>query len=199
MVHVNGFHMNICVRQKTLAEERVDGRIVVRADDGQAFEVVLANSHSSIYMVRLFVDGVEAEPGYVKKLRPDRETRFRGFLVRNQVREFKFAQTPVDTKSNSRISIPEELGQIRALVYATRREQLESSSSSDDDAGHYSSRAIASRALPEAQASSWAQSFRNRVKPTACIDGVGSERAWHPSATRLTYRAAAQHEKETAR
>ena len=40
---------------------------------------------------------------------------------------------------------------MRALVYATRRERVESSSSSDDG-GHRSEKSIASCALPEEQA-----------------------------------------------
>ena len=152
MVRRGGFEMSIHVRRRALAESRVGGRDVVKAEEGQAFEVVISNANSSTYMVRLFVDGVEAEPGFIKKLRPEEETSFKGFMVRKQIHEFIFAQTPVDRGATSKAALPEGLGEVRALVYATRRERVESSSSSDDG-GHRSEKTIASRALPEEQAS----------------------------------------------
>eukprot|EP00966_Prymnesium_polylepis_P289923 6696723-Prymnesium_polylepis.1 len=149
MVRRGGFEMKLSVRHQPLAESRVGGRDVVKADEGQAFEVRISNSNASTYMVRLFVDGVEAETGYVKKLRAEEEIGFRGYMVRKQIHEFLFAQTPVDRRASAGAPLPKELGEVRALVYATRRERVESSSSSDDYGGHRSEKSISSTALPE--------------------------------------------------
>jgi len=79
MVRTGGFEMQILVRGLPLAETRIGGCEFVQASDGVAFEVRLVNSNrDATYMVRLFVDGTEAEPGFVKKIR--NETTFRGFV-----------------------------------------------------------------------------------------------------------------------
>ena len=80
MVRKNGFELQLMARGRPLVETRIGGEPYVMASDGSSFEVRVLNSNDATYMVRLFVDGVEAEPGYVKKLRADDETVFRGYV-----------------------------------------------------------------------------------------------------------------------
>ena len=51
------------------------------------------------YAVRLcrLVDGKEAEPGYIKKIRPNEDTVFKGWICEGKdVLEFLFARTPIE-------------------------------------------------------------------------------------------------------
>ena len=88
----------------------------------------------------------------VKKLRPEDDTIFKGFVCKREVHEFLFSRTPVDESvaGSSRAS-PDGLGEVRALIFATRRVRVDSSSS-DDDAPSRRSDDLAARALPEKQA-----------------------------------------------
>merc|ERR1719221_1589242 len=96
-------------------------------------------------MVRLIVDGTDAEPGWLKKLRGGSTTRFRGYLCGRDVHEFMFAKTSVDEKASGAASVG--VGEVRVLVFATRQVRADESSS-DEEAGHKSSAAIGVRALP---------------------------------------------------
>ncbi|KAL1527693.1 hypothetical protein AB1Y20_009079 [Prymnesium parvum] len=173
MVRQAGFELRVLVRRTALEEAHLGGRDYIKAEEGSSFEVVVSNSNRSTYMVRLFVDGVEAEPGYVKKLRPDDEVGFAGYLVRRQIHEFTFARAPVDEGASSRAPLPEGLGEVKALVYATRKERVESSSSSEEEGGHRSSRKIGSRALPEEQA---VKELGVQARPGASIEHIKTVR-----------------------
>jgi len=148
-MRTGAFEVSLLVNGKALREETIEGSSYVLATPGDAFEVEVHNRNKADYMVRLFIDGTEAEPGYVKRLRGEGSTIFRGFLCKRDVHEFLFAKTPVDDKAApSARPAPSELGQVRVLIYATRRVRVDNSSS-DEEAGHYSSNTIAVRALPE--------------------------------------------------
>ena len=113
--------------------------------------------HRSTYLVRLYVDGHEAEPGYVKKLRPEDETRFKGFVCEGRdVHEFLFSRTPVDegasSSAASAAAASSGLGEVRAVIFATRRVRVESSDDESDLPPRRSSAALGARALPEKQA-----------------------------------------------
>ena len=155
MVREGGFSLAIRVGRSDLRETRVDGHgAVALATAGSAFEVVLRNDNRSTYCVRLFVDGEEAEPGYIKKLRGEDETSFKGWLCGRDLHEFLFARTPVDDNSAAAAaSRRAHIGEVKALIYATRRIRVDSS---DDDSGddfpHRSSASIGMQALPEKQA-----------------------------------------------
>jgi hypothetical protein len=89
------------------------------AEAGASFEVVVTNDNKSTYLVRLFVDGEEAEPGYCKKLRPEDETVFRGWICgRKEIHEFLFAKTPVDDAASTQAaaSSASSLGEVKVLM-----------------------------------------------------------------------------------
>ena len=121
-----------------------------------SFEVCIRNDNRALYAVRLFVDGEEAEPGYFKKLRGDGDsTTFKGFICRREVHEFLFARSPVDERRDADASgsRPAHIGEVKALIYATRRVRIvHSESDSDDDEyhrGHRNLEMLGVRALPE--------------------------------------------------
>ena len=69
--------MTIQVRGGKAHERQFNGYgAVALATASCAFEVRVRNSNRSTYCVRLFVDGKESEPGYIKKLRGEDETTF---------------------------------------------------------------------------------------------------------------------------
>lgn len=70
MVREGGFAMKIVVDRKYLQEERVRGASYVRASPGNAFHVSVSNDNHSTYLVRLYVDGREVEPGYREPQEP---------------------------------------------------------------------------------------------------------------------------------
>ena len=155
MVRQGGFAMRLDVNRRPVKEILVQGQPVASAAAGSAFEVVITNSNRAVYLVKLLVDGVEAEPGYLKKLRGEDQAVFRGFVCRRDVHEFLFARTPVDEGApSSSARAAEGLGEVKALIYATRRIRMESDSGSDSDGrtGHQSYAALEARALPEKQA-----------------------------------------------
>ena len=165
MVREGGFSLAIRVGRRDVRETRVDGHgMVALATAGSAFEVVLRNDNRSTYCVRLFVDGEEAEPGYVKKLRGQDETAFKGWLCGRDLHEFLFARTPVDDNQQSAAgsgcgdsaattSRRAHIGEVKAFIYATRRVRAESSSDdSGDDSARRSSASLGLQALPEKEA-----------------------------------------------
>ena len=126
-----------------------DGRAYALASPGNPFRVrVLSHgSSAAVYMVRCLVDGTDAEPGYVRRMRADTPACFRGYACGRDLHEFLFAPTPVDDSASSSAA---HLGEVSAVVYATRRVRLDESSSDDDDPrSRRSSAAIGARALPE--------------------------------------------------
>ena len=151
----SGFRLELLVDRRPLRTTVSGGKTYALAVPGKAFEVAISHSNSSTYMVRLYVDGVEAEPGYVKKVRPDETTRYSGYLCRRDVHEFLFADTPVDDAAapDSVSTASKRLGTVSAVVYATRRVRVDDSSS-DEDYGHHSSRwrahalALSLRSMP---------------------------------------------------
>ena len=153
MVRQGGFSLAIRVRGRAARERVVDGQEVVLAEAGASFEVAIDNDNRSTYLVRLFVDGQEAEPGYIKKLRSKDDTVFRGWLCRGRdVHEFVFARSPVDEHASSSSSTS-SLGEVRAEIFATRRVRVTSSDSDSDDGRHRrSSASLGVQALPEKQA-----------------------------------------------
>ena len=153
MVRQGGFSLAVRVRGRAVRERVVDGQEVVLAEAGASFEVAIDNDNRSTYLVRLFVDGQEAEPGYIKKLRSKDETVFRGWLCRGRdVHEFVFARSPVDEHAPSSSS-SSPLGEVRAEIFATRRVRVDSSDSDSDDGKHRrSSASLGVQALPEKQA-----------------------------------------------
>ena len=118
MVRQGGFSLTIRSSGRAAKEQTVDGQAVTLAEAGASFEVVISNANRSTYLVRLFVDGEEAEPGYVKKLRGEDEATFRGWICEGRdVHEFLFARTPVDEHANQRHSgASSSLGEVRALM-----------------------------------------------------------------------------------
>ena len=143
--------MSVLVGSTALPEQAVEGKSFILAPPGQAFEVQLRNRSQADYFVTLFVGGNAAEPGYVKKLRGKDSTLFRGFLCRGSVHEFVFEKTPVDPAATSSATAPSthhSLGEVRAVIYATRRVRV-AESSSDEEAGHLNTSHIGVVALPE--------------------------------------------------
>ena len=137
MVRSGGFSLSIHMRGRDLDETKIDGHTYMQAEPGSSFAVVVGNNNGATYAVRLFVDGKEAEPGYIKKIRPNEDTVFKGWICEGKdVLEFLFARTPIeddDARAASSSSSPSSLGEVRALIYATRRVRVESSSSESDD------------------------------------------------------------------
>lgn len=150
MVRQGGFSLRIHVDRRPATEQVINGADVALATVGAAFEVVITNSNRGDYLVRLSVDGVEVDPGYLKRLRGEDEAVFRGYASGRDVHEFLFSKTPVG-ESTARPRA-EGLGEVTALIFATRRVRLESSSDEDEDVGRASSDALGVRALPEKMA-----------------------------------------------
>ena len=147
--------MSISVNGRRVREHVVEGSAVALATAGSAFEVVVSNDNHATYLVRLCVDGVEADPGYTKKVRGDSSAIFKGWICKRDVHEFLFAKTPVqdDNPQGQAPGVIGSLGSVRAEIYSTRRVRIESSSSSDEsDSARRSSAALAMRALPEKMA-----------------------------------------------
>ncbi len=142
-----GFALEIYVADRAISERNVDGRAVAHAVAGAAFEVVLTNDNHGDYLVRLFVDGFEVDPGYLKRVRGRDTARFRGFVCKRDVHEFLFAKTPID---DTREAASEQtcIGEVSAVIFATRRVRMEESSDEDDPVRR-SSAHIRARALPE--------------------------------------------------
>ena len=160
MVRTGGFSLSIHMRGRDLDETKIDGHTYMQAEPGSSFAVVVGNNNGATYAVRLFVDGKEAEPGYIKKIRPNEDTVFKGWICEGKdVLEFLFARTPIeddDARAASSSSSPSSLGEVRALIYATRRVRVESSSSESDDdddrrrdGRRRSSASLGTTALPE--------------------------------------------------
>ena len=159
MVRSGGFSLSIHMRGRDLDETKIDGHTYMQAEPGSSFAVVVGNNNGATYAVRLFVDGKEAEPGYIKKIRPNEDTVFKGWICEGKdVLEFLFARTPIeddDARAASSSSSPSSLGEVRALIYATRRVRVESSSSESDDDDRRrddrrrSSASLGTTALPE--------------------------------------------------
>ena len=149
--------MELRVQRQRVVEHEVRGvGSVALATAGSSFEVCIRNDNRALYAVRLFVDGEEAEPGYFKKLRGDGDsTTFKGFICGREVHEFLFARSPVDERRDADASgsRPAHIGEVKALIYATRRVRIvHSESDSDDDEyhrGHRNLEMLGVRALPE--------------------------------------------------
>ena len=155
MVRQGQFGLEIRVRGRSLREHHVMNQAVAQAEAGAAFEVAVVNDNRATYLVRLFVDGHEAEPGYTKKLRGDDEALFKGYVCEGRdIHEFLFSKTPVDERADaSSSSSASSLGEVRALIYATRRVRLDHTDSESDDGYHRrSSDTLGLQALPEKQA-----------------------------------------------
>ena len=163
MVREGGFSLSIVSGGSALRERLIDGYgSVALAQAGSAFAVRVRNANRAIYAVRLFVDGREAEPGFIKKLRGEDDTTFHGWLCHGRdVHEFLFAKTPVDDGSGQQHAHAEggerrSLGEVSALIYATKRVRIDASSeeedSDDDVRARRSSDALVPCALPEKQA-----------------------------------------------
>lgn len=165
MVREGGFSMSLRVNRQTAREQRIAGiGCVALATAGSAFEVVVSNDNRSTYVVRLFVDGKEAEPGYIKKLRGEDYTIFKGWMVGREIHEFLFAKSAIDQSSAGHAggsssssagdaSSTTQIGEVRALIYATKRVRIESDESDSCDEDYHRSRrgvdALGVRALPE--------------------------------------------------
>jgi len=143
--------LELVVAGAPLSEHSVsDGSKVVLATAGAAFEVRLLNDNRADYLVRIFVDGLEVDPGYLKRLRGCGCSSLRGFVCRGAIHEFLFAKTPVDeTVSSGSTSSRSSIGEVKATVFATRRVRLDSSSSDDDERNTRSSAGLGVRPLPE--------------------------------------------------
>lgn len=155
MVRVGGFSLRLLVDRRPVREWTFGAQQYALAEAGSAFEVRVQNDNRATYLLRLEVDGVEAEPGYLKKLRGEDETVYRGFLdSRRTINEFIFARTPVDEAAapTSRAA-DASIGEVRFAVFATRRVQLDASSSEDESpARGRRGPELGVRALPEKQA-----------------------------------------------
>ena len=164
MVREGGFSMSLRVNRQTAREQRIAGGCVALATAGSAFEVVVSNDNRSTYVVRLFVDGKEAEPGYIKKLRGEDYTIFKGWMVGREIHEFLFAKSAIDQSSAGHAggsssssagdaSSTTQIGEVRALIYATKRVRIESDESDSCDEDYHRSRrgvdALGVRALPK--------------------------------------------------
>ena len=79
----SGFRVELLVDRRPLRTTVLNGTTYALAAPGKAFEVAVSHTNNSIYMAQLFVDGVEAEPGYLKKVRPGETTRYTGYLCRS--------------------------------------------------------------------------------------------------------------------
>ena len=149
--------MELRVQRQRVVEHEFRGvGSVALATAGSSFEVCIRNDNRALYAVRLFVDGEEAEPGYFKKLRGDGDsTTFKGFICGREIHEFLFARSPVDQRRDADASgsRPAHIGEVKALIYATRRVRIvHSESDSDDDEyhrGHRNLEMLGVRALPE--------------------------------------------------
>jgi len=149
MVRQGGFSLELIVNGRALPEQSPNGEPVALATAGAAFAVKMRNQNQADYLVHLCVDGVEIDPGYLKKLRGNDEAVFRGYVCRRDVHEFLFSKTPVDEEATGRSSAANQLGEVSAAIFATRRVRLESSSSDDGAGFRDSAAAIGARALPE--------------------------------------------------
>mmetsp|Transcript_59158 Transcript_59158/g.135681 ORF Transcript_59158/g.135681 Transcript_59158/m.135681 type:complete len:265 (-) Transcript_59158:184-978(-) len=162
-----------------MPERMVENRAHVLAAPGESFEAEVHNHNEATYMVRLVVDGTEAEPGWMKKLRGGSSTRFRGYLCGRDVHEFMFAKTPVDEKASR--AAGEGVGEVRVLIFATRRVRVDESSS-DEEAGHKSSAAIGVRALPEKAA---IKELGVQARPGSCVERIQRRRGHRRGEYRL--------------
>lgn len=162
-----------------MPETMVENRAHVLAAPGESFEVEIHNHNQATYMVRLIVDGTDAEPGWLKKLRGGSTTRFRGYLCGRDVHEFMFAKTSVDEKASGAASVG--VGEVRVLVFATRQVRADESSS-DEEAGHKSSAAIGVRALPEKAA---VKEFGVQARPGSCVERIQRRRGHRRGEYRL--------------
>jgi len=144
-----GFTLEVLVCGRAIQEREVNGRPVILATAGAAFEVVLRNENRGDYLVRLSVDGVEVDPGFLKRVRGRDSATFRGFVCHHSVHEFLFAKTPIDELACGSAAEQKCIGEVSAAIFATRHVRLEESSSDDDDPARRSSAHISARALPE--------------------------------------------------
>ena len=145
-----GFTLEVLVNGRAILEREVNGRPVILATAGAAFEVVLRNENRGDYLVRLSVDGVEVDPGFLKRVRGRDSATFRGFVCHHSVHEFLFAKTPIDEHARGSAAEQKCIGEVSAAIFATRHVRLEESSSDhDDDPARRSSAHISARALPE--------------------------------------------------
>lgn len=159
MVREGGFSLSLRVNRQYIREQHVPGSgHVALVQSGSAFEVVVSNDNRSTYMVRLFVDGKEAEPGYVKRLHGEDYTVFKGWMVGREIHEFLFAKSKsIDDQSSGSSSTAsssvQQIGEVKALIYATRRVRIESDESDSSDEDYHRSRrsisALGVCALPE--------------------------------------------------
>merc|ERR1719469_1412736 len=66
---MSGFHVALLVDRRPLRTTERNGTTYALAAPGRAFEVAVSHANKATYMCRLEVDGIDAEPGYLKKER----------------------------------------------------------------------------------------------------------------------------------